>query len=183
MKHEVRAGTTALMQAYSSHSRLRVGFLLDDLTATAQLATRLAQHCDAGDIVALHGTLGAGKTSFAREFIQALGLDEEVPSPTFTLVQTYTLEDHAADAIWHFDMYRINNPAEAYELDIEDAFESGISLVEWPEKLGELLPEDCLHLHLSMTENEGERLASLDGGANWTQRLGALTSELSELVT
>src|SRR6056300_1294379 len=78
LKHEVRAGTTALMQAYSSHSRLRVGFLLDDLTATAQLATRLAQHCDAGDIVALHGTLGAGKTSFAREFIQALGLDEEV---------------------------------------------------------------------------------------------------------
>jgi tRNA threonylcarbamoyl adenosine modification protein YjeE len=171
------------MQAYSSHSRLTVSFSLGDLAATARLAQELSQLCSAGDVIALHGTLGAGKTSFAREFIQALGLEEEVPSPTFTLVQTYPLADHDADAIWHFDMYRINNPAEAYELDIEDAFEGGISLVEWPEKLGELLPEDCLHLHLTMTENEGERVASLDGGPNWAERLGSLTSALSELVT
>ena len=170
------------MQAYSSHSRLTVGFSLSDLAATARLAQELSQLCSAGDVIALHGTLGAGKTSFARAFIQALGLEEEVPSPTFTLVQTYPLADHDADAIWHFDMYRINNPAEAYELDIEDAFEGGISLVEWPEKLGELLPEDCLHLHLTMTENEGKRVASLDGGPNWAERLGSLTSALSELV-
>ena len=158
-------------------------FALADLDATGRLASTLAGLCTAGDVIALYGTLGAGKTSFARLFAQALGIDEEVPSPTFTLVQTYPLPGHAADAIWHFDMYRINQPEEAWELDIEDAFETGISLIEWPEKLGNLLPDDCLTIRLEMGDNEDQRLASIDAPGNWAPRLAPLADQLADLMT
>ena len=93
---------------------------LPDEAATAALATRLARLVRRGDVIALKGELGAGKTVFARAFIQArAGGGEEVPSPTFTLVQVYEMPDAA---LWHFDCYRLRDPEEAWELGIEDAF-------------------------------------------------------------
>src|SRR5580692_7817201 len=110
---------------------------LPDETATAALAARIAAVAAPADIIALKGDLGAGKTAFARAFIRACGNQDEVPSPTFTLVQVY---DARPTAIWHFDLYRIRAPEEAWELGIEDAFITGISLIEWPERLRALLP-------------------------------------------
>jgi len=106
---------------------------LPDEAATAALAARIAAQVVPGDIIALRGDLGAGKTSFARAFIRACGdAHEEVPSPTFTLVQIYQSD---AVAIWHFDLYRLDGAEEAWELGIEEAFASGVSLIEWPERL------------------------------------------------
>ena len=121
---------------------------LPDETATGDLGAHLAAFARARDVIALHGDLGAGKTTLARGFIRALaGSEEEVPSPTFTLVQTY---ETAKGAIWHFDFYRLRAPDEAWELGIEDAFSGGISLVEWPERIGALLPTERLDVTLEM---------------------------------
>src|SRR6478752_5136368 len=120
---------------------------LPDEAATAALATRLARLVRRGDVIALKGELGAGKTSFARAFIRArTGHDEHVPSPTFTLMQVYELPDLS---IWHFDGYRLRNPEEGWELGIEDAFRDGVSLIEWPERLGPLLPARRLYVTLA----------------------------------
>src|SRR5690242_11670525 len=111
---------------------------LADERATLALGARLAGAAVRGDVFALAGDLGAGKTTLARGFIRALTTpEEEVPSPTFTLVQTY---DTPKGMVWHFDLYRLEDPEEAWELGIEEAFADGISLVEWPERLGALLP-------------------------------------------
>src|SRR5215217_6892747 len=119
---------------------------LPDEAATAALAARIAALARPGDVIALRGELGAGKTSLARAFIRARGGAGEVPSPTFTLVQVYEFGDAA---IWHFDGYRLRDPDEAWELGIEDAFRDGISLIEWPERLGPLLPPRRLEITLS----------------------------------
>lgn len=102
------------------------------------LAKPFARTLQKGDTVALWGDLGAGKTTFARFLIQSL-LDKtiEVPSPTFTLVQIY---DSNRGEIWHCDLYRLKCPEEAFELGLEDAFHQAICLIEWPERLGNLLP-------------------------------------------
>jgi tRNA threonylcarbamoyladenosine biosynthesis protein TsaE len=144
---------------------------LADLAATADLARRLAGLARPGDVIALHGELGTGKTSFARTFIQARGGTDEVPSPTFTLVQEYPLPD---GAVCHFDLYRLERPEDAYELGIEDAFADAISLIEWPERLGALIPEDRLDVSLAFAEAEGRRRVRLQGSASWQGRLATL---------
>jgi len=141
---------------------------LPDEAATAALAAQIAGLARPGDVIALKGELGMGKTSFARAFIRACGGDEEVPSPTFTLVQVYELEPAA---IWHFDAYRLCDPEEAWELGIEDAFQDGISLVEWPERFGALLPARRLEIALSCGATPTARLALLDPAGDWTERL------------
>lgn len=142
---------------------------LADETATRRLGARLAGILRAGDVVALAGDLGAGKTTLARGLIQALlGADEPVPSPTFTLVQTYT-PGGGRPAIWHFDLYRLSHPDEVTELGWDDALADGIALVEWPERAGDLLPESALWLELS--ENDRGRLARFSGGGEWRERL------------
>ena len=138
---------------------------------TQSLAANVAPLLRAGDIVALHGELGAGKTFFARAVIHALGGPEEVPSPTFTLVQTY---DVKPAPVWHFDLYRLARPEDAHELDIEDAFADAISLIEWPERLGSLLPADRLDVHIAFGKGENERVVTISGGPSWTERLKAL---------
>jgi tRNA threonylcarbamoyladenosine biosynthesis protein TsaE len=141
---------------------------LADENATRHLAERLSTCVRRGDVIALWGDLGAGKTAFARAFIQALGGPQEVPSPTFTLVQAYDLTDFS---IWHFDLFRLTSANDALELGIEDAFAEAVSLIEWPDQLGDLLPSDRLDLALSFGPDEGSRQASLTGQGSWRQRL------------
>jgi tRNA threonylcarbamoyladenosine biosynthesis protein TsaE len=144
---------------------------LPDEPATAALAAVVAATTVPGDIVALKGELGVGKTTFARAFIRASGNGDEVPSPTFTLVQLY---DAGAATIWHFDLYRLRSPEEAWELGIEDAFADGISLIEWPERLGPLLPDRRLEIALVFADQPNARRAFLAGGAEWEIRLARI---------
>ncbi len=119
---------------------------LPDEAATANVAAALAATLRAGDIIALHGDLGAGKTTFARALIAALGWAGEVPSPTYTLVQSYDPPDVRV-SVWHVDLYRIDSADDADGLGL---FETDAALViEWPERLGPRLPADALRLHIS----------------------------------
>ena len=123
---------------------------------TISFAKKFAKTLKGNEIIALWGTLGMGKTVFVKAIIQELtGRKEEVPSPTFTLLQTY---DSPIGEIFHFDFYRLKNPEEAYEIGIEDAFESGICLIEWPEKIGGLLPKHAINIHFEMT-NKGRKIS------------------------
>jgi tRNA threonylcarbamoyladenosine biosynthesis protein TsaE len=144
---------------------------LADEPATQALAADISSLALPTDVIALKGDLGSGKTSFARAFIRARGCHDEVPSPTFTLVQVY---ETASASIWHFDLYRLDSPAEAWELDIEEAFSEGISLIEWPERLGPLLPRRRLQVFLSFGDSPDARHASLDAGAGWEERLARI---------
>lgn len=145
---------------------------LADEAATVRLAAALAPLLERGDVIALSGDLGAGKTSFARSLIGALtGAGEEVPSPTFTLVQSY---ETPKGTLWHFDLYRLAAPEEAYELGIEDAFEDGIVVIEWPERLGRLLPAERLTIALEFAADPGARLATLVPAGGWAERLRGL---------
>ena len=141
---------------------------LTDEAETRQLGARLWPLLAAGDLVALEGDLGAGKTTLARGLIQsAMASDAPVPSPTFTLVQTYA--PPGGPTIWHFDLYRLTDAEEVLELGWEEALSDGISLVEWPKRAGDRLPPAVLWLHL---EEEGEgRRARLSGDASWADRL------------
>lgn len=146
---------------------------LADEAATQELGARLAGLARPGDIVCLIGTLGTGKSTLARAFVRALtAADEEVPSPTFTLVQTY---DSDAGTIWHFDLYRLEKPEEAFELGIEDAFVDGICLIEWPDRLGGLLPRDRLEVILEPGAAEVSRRVTLVSHGQWEDRIGEIT--------
>ena len=147
---------------------------LPDETATAALAARIAALARPGDVIALKGALGAGKTSFARAFIRACGGEEDVPSPTFTLAQVYELP---AATVWHFDCYRLRDPEEAWELGIEDAFRDGISLIEWPERLGHLLPPRRLEITFLPAASPQGRRAAIDAGPGWGDRIVRLAAE------
>ena len=146
---------------------------LADEAATAALARRLAPHLRVGDVVALSGALGAGKTAFVRALIgAALGAAAEVPSPTFTLVQTYDLP---AGTLWHFDLYRIADPDEVPELGWDEATATGIVVVEWPDRLGPLLPARRLDLVFDFASAPDARIARLTGHGDWAGRLAGLS--------
>ena len=150
-------------------------FELSNEAFTEALAGRLARMAEPGDVFTLIGDLGAGKTVFARAFIRAR-CDErgEVPSPTFTLLQTY---DSGDVTIYHFDLYRINHAEEALELGIEEAFADGITLIEWGERLGPLLPANRLDVNLLPGKTNEARCARLAGQGYWRARLGEGFSE------
>ena len=144
---------------------------LADEAATRDLGVRLARSARPGDVIALHGDLGAGKTTLARAFVQALtDQDEEVPSPTFTLVQTYDTPDAP---LWHFDLYRLEKPEDVYELGFDDAC-ADICLIEWPQRLGGLLPRNRLDVMMETTPNPGERRVRLIPTGHWTTDLEPL---------
>jgi tRNA threonylcarbamoyladenosine biosynthesis protein TsaE len=128
-----------------------------------------------GDVIALHGDLGAGKTELARAVIRAAAGDSAliVPSPTFTRVEVY---DTPLGAIWHFDLYRIDAPEQVWELGLEEALADAVSLIEWPERLDALLPARRVDLTLEITAGDARR-ARLAGDASWTQRIAALAQE------
>ena len=141
---------------------------LADEAATADLARRLAPVLKPGDVVTLRGDLGAGKTSFARALIRALsgadGAEREVPSPTFTLVQSY---DTPAGRVHHFDLYRIQSPDELAEIGWDEALADGIVLVEWPERAGTLLPPRRLDITFEFGAQGESRRAMLRPGTGW----------------
>lgn len=114
-------------------------FLSVSETDTAALGKALATIAEPGDVFALFGTLGMGKSVLSRAFIQALTATKEVPSPTFTLLQTY---EAPGFEICHFDLYRLKSPEEIFEIGMEDALYSSVSLIEWPEQMGGYLPRD-----------------------------------------
>ena len=146
-------------------------------SATVRLGERLAALSHAGDTIALSGELGVGKTRLARAFIGALMEQaEEVPSPTFTLVQTY---DTLSGMVWHFDLYRLDHPDQVFELGFEEALAEGIALIEWPERLHGLLPRDRLDVALDFDPSaEGARTARLAGYGNWIQRMAELPADV-----
>lgn len=151
--------------------RLDLSLSLPDPEATARLGQALAHLLTPSDTVLLEGPIGAGKSHLARALITtrlaAENRVEDIPSPTFTLVQTYEMD---AGDIWHCDLYRLTHPDEALELGLDEAFETAICLVEWPERLGPDRPDNALTLvlaqdedgriaHLSATDPKWDRLA------------------------
>ncbi|MEP5757965.1 MAG: tRNA (adenosine(37)-N6)-threonylcarbamoyltransferase complex ATPase subunit type 1 TsaE [Litoreibacter sp.] len=125
---------------------------------TQNWAQRLADQVQPGDVICLWGDVGAGKTFFARSLIQTLqaqhGAFEDVPSPTFTLVQTYLA---GSLEIWHADLYRLGGPDEVIELGLAAAFDTALCLIEWPDRLGELMPETAMHMTFTTTQSEDAR--------------------------
>jgi tRNA threonylcarbamoyladenosine biosynthesis protein TsaE len=141
--------------------------------ATANLARRLGTLLSAGDVILLDGPIGAGKTHFARALIQSrLAVPEDVPSPTFTLVQTYEAAD--GTEIWHADLYRLTDPAELFELGLDAAFDNAICLIEWPDRLGPEAPPDALRLTLAQGPQETSRLLKITGSDRWAAHLVGL---------
>ena len=144
-------------------------FEIKTLEQTQNLAKFLAHQLQIGDIIALYGTLGVGKTAFTRFLIQDLcGEQEEVPSPTFTLVQTYETKDIS---LYHYDLYRLKQPEEVFELGIEDAFYDGVSLIEWPEKMGKYLPEKKILKIEILCENQIRIFKFSSNNLKWKERL------------
>ena len=139
---------------------------LADEAATAALGQRLATACEPGDLIALSGDLGAGKSTLARALIRDLaGAEIDVPSPTFTLVQTY---ETPGLSIWHFDLYRLDHPGEARELGLAEAVD-GLALIEWPERLGSHLPQTRLDVTLDFSPDG--RIARLTDHHDWSTRI------------
>lgn len=144
---------------------------LPDADATAMLGRWLADRLGPGDVLLLDGPIGAGKTHLARALIHhrlaAAGRLEDVPSPTFTLVQVY---DDDLGEIWHADLYRLTHPDQVAELGLDEAFDTALCLVEWPDRLGSLTPPQALRLVLAK-DGDGRR-ATLTGPADRLARLG-----------
>lgn len=130
-------------------------FLLGSADETARYAQTLGANLRPADVVLLEGPVGAGKTHFARQLIQSILTEpEDVPSPTFTLVQSY---ETTQGPLWHADLYRLSSVFEVEELGLSEAFETAICLVEWPDRLGPLAPPDALTLSFSPANNEDAR--------------------------
>jgi len=127
---------------------------------TIDFAHSCALQAKTGDVFTLQGPLGAGKSVFCRAFIQQLmGNAVEVPSPTFTLVQTYSAPKVE---IWHFDLYRIEDPEEIYEIGWEEALSDGVLLIEWPERLGSLLPKIRKEIIFDQVNGESRHIHLID---------------------
>ncbi|MBY6128463.1 tRNA (adenosine(37)-N6)-threonylcarbamoyltransferase complex ATPase subunit type 1 TsaE [Qipengyuania aquimaris] len=140
---------------------------LPDLAAMKGFGARIAERLEPGDVVALTGGLGAGKTTLAREIIAALGHDGEVPSPTFTIIETY---DHLRLPLVHADFYRLEDPSEALEIGLDDYREGAALIAEWPDHAGGFEHEaGCLSITLE-TVGEG-RQAIVKGGKAWQSRM------------
>jgi tRNA threonylcarbamoyladenosine biosynthesis protein TsaE len=140
---------------------------LAGLPGTQALGARIATGLRAGDAVALEGDLGAGKTTLARAILEGLGVTEDVPSPTFTLVQQY---ETPKLAVRHYDFYRIEEPSELNELGLDEALDEGAVLIEWPEKAPDALPPDALHIKLTIV-GDRSRNAHIEGPSRWSEVL------------
>ncbi len=129
---------------------------------TELLATKIAQSLPVGSILALHGNLGAGKTVFSRGFARGLGITEPVSSPTYTIIQEYQLDDN--NIFYHMDLYRIDNSISALGFGIDEFFADaqGYSLIEWPERISDILPPHTIHLQLTVTGEDSRSIQVID---------------------
>jgi tRNA threonylcarbamoyladenosine biosynthesis protein TsaE len=139
---------------------------LPDAEATEALGAKIAPLLRRHDVIALHGDLGAGKTTLVRGILRGLGFDGEVASPTFPIVQPY---GELAVPVWHVDLYRIEDPAELEELALDEAREAAALLIEWPERLGGALWPEALLLTLART-GDGARALTAQVPAAWGER-------------
>lgn len=150
---------------------------LPDAAATTALGQAIAPRLAAGEAVLLYGPLGMGKSTLARGLIRALtGPDEDVPSPTFTLVQVYETDPPVA----HFDLYRLTRPDEAFEIGLDEALDTGCALIEWPERLGDDLARALGPDRLSIVlEESGEgRHATVSGAGAWADKINDVVDSL-----
>ncbi|AQR61034.1 tRNA (adenosine(37)-N6)-threonylcarbamoyltransferase complex ATPase subunit type 1 TsaE [Brevundimonas sp. LM2] len=149
-----------------------VAVALADEAATTALGAALAGSLGVGEAILLYGPLGMGKSTLARGLIRALtGPDEDVPSPTFTLVQFY----ETAPPVAHFDLYRLSRPEEAFEIGLDEALDTGVALIEWPERLGEDLERTLGpdRLSIVLSEDGDGRIATLAGSGTWAVKIDA----------
>lgn len=147
---------------------MSASFRLDDQAATERLGAAIALALKPGEAICLMGPLGAGKSTLARALVRTLTTpDEEVPSPTFTLVQFYVGPLNVA----HFDLYRLTSPDEAYEIGLDEALDDGAAVIEWPERLEGRLPPDRLDITITLTQGgEDARLVRLTPHGAWEGR-------------
>jgi tRNA threonylcarbamoyladenosine biosynthesis protein TsaE len=142
--------------------------ILADEAATARLGAAVAEVLQQGDVVFLSGPLGAGKSTLARALIRALTTpDEDVPSPTFTLVQFY---EGPRLKVAHFDLYRLTDPDEAYEIGLDEALDEGAALIEWPERLEGRLHGDRLDIEITLADDANGRLVRIVPHGAWEGR-------------
>lgn len=145
--------------------------ILNSERETADLARCVSEVLRIGDTIALAGTLGTGKTTFARALIQSFLPKEEVPSPTFTLVQTY---EAPTFRITHVDLYRIKSRRELRELGLDEALDEGVLMVEWPDRMSDQLPADRLDIIIEVDDGVEERRTKLIGRGSWAKRVREL---------
>lgn len=143
---------------------------------TSRAAAALADRLEVGDTILLSGSVGAGKTHFARHLInEILIVPEDIPSPTFALVQTY---ETRRGALWHADLYRISSSQEIEELGLLDTFDSAICLIEWPDRLGEMCPRKALNINLKDGAHDGARRMDVSWhDKNWSRKLEGWPAE------
>ncbi len=126
--------------------------IIRDISHLAQSAREFLSEIGESRLIAFYGEMGAGKTTFIKAICAELGVEEGVNSPTFTLINEYRLPDNTP--VYHFDFYRINKPEEAYDIGTEEFFDSGyLCLMEWPEKIEQILPPETLRVKISVLED------------------------------
>jgi tRNA threonylcarbamoyladenosine biosynthesis protein TsaE len=161
--------------------------IVANLDAMSVFGASLTPILAEGDSIGLSGPLGAGKSTLARAIITTAltraGIDAgDIPSPTFTLVQPYPYpsDKDRGREIWHFDLWRLKNPEEVVELGIEEALDRHISLIEWPERMGALIPRKTLIIKIEAGEGPNHRVIGIHGNAGWDTRIEAAEIESSE---
>ena len=151
------------------------GYRTTSVSATRELATAVASLARPGDLVLLVGDLGAGKTAFTQGFAEAIGVDDPITSPTFTLVRTYT----GKHRLNHLDVYRLESVAEAEDLGLGELLEDGITLIEWGDTIAKVLPADYLELRFAFGEGDDDRNVDVGiVGPSWAARQRALREAL-----
>ena len=162
--------------SFSNPAQFDATLTLATAEDTAALARAIAPLLVPGDVILLHGPIGAGKTHFCRALIQArlaaLGQTEDVPSPTFTLVQIY---EAGVVEVWHADLYRLSHADEVVELGLDDAFDSAICLIEWPDRLGSLRPAGAIDLTLDPdAHGQARRVRLHSDSGHWAKVFAAV---------